>query len=479
VNVPLRRVAIAILVLFAALLINANVVQVGEAGSLQANKYNSRVLEKEYDHARGPIVAGDQAVASSTKTPNDHLKYLRVYPGGPEYAPVTGYYSIVLGATGIERTENKVLAGTDDRLFTQRLSDLFTGRTTKGGTVVLTLNRKAQDAAWKALGNRTGAVVALDPKTGAVLALASSPSYDPTKLSSHDLTAIKAYWEQLNKDPREPLLNRAIAETYPPGSVFKVVTTAAALTTGRYNPGTVLPAPDAYRLPLTNTYLHHFAGETCGSGGQITLADALRISCNTAYAELGVALGDDVIRKVAQGFGFGQSFTIPLPVAASHFPDHPNKPQTALSAIGQFDVRITPLQAAMIAAGVANGGVVMKPYLVQEVKAPDLSTIEAASPQALGRAISPQVAATLTQLMQGVVASGTGTAAQLPGISVAGKTGTAQHGANRPEDAWFICFAPANDPKVAVAVVLPDAGQTGGTVAAPIARAVMAAVLNP
>ena len=478
-NTPLRRLAIATLVLFAALFINANVIQVGQAGSLRANPHNSRVLEKEYDHARGPIVVGTQSVAKSAPTPKDHLKYLRVYPGGPEYAPATGFYSIVYGATGIERAKNSILAGTDNRLFTRRLSDLLTGRTPKGGTVVLTLNRAAQDAAWNGLNGRKGAVVALDPKTGAILAMVSSPSYEPTRLTTHDPKGVQAYYQRLVKDPNNPLLNRAIAETYPPGSTFKTITTAAALASGRYTPDSVLPAPDAYRLPNTNTYLHNFAGESCGSGGQITLADALRISCNTAYAQLGVALGADALRHMAEGFGFDRGFSMPLPVTASRFPAHPDKPQTGLSAIGQFDVRITPMQAAMVAAGIANDGTVMKPYLVQEVKAPDLSTIDAASPHVYSRPMSADVANTLTQLMEGVVSNGTGTAAQLPGVAVAGKTGTAQHGDGRPEDAWFISFAPADNPKVAVAVVVPDAGQTGGVAAAPIARAVMAAVLGP
>ncbi len=477
-NVPLRRVAIAIALLFVAMLVNVNRIQVIDAQSLRNNPHNSRVLLREYEHQRGPIVVAGTAIAKSVHTPQDNLKYLRVYPGGAEYAPVTGFYSVVYGATGIERTENRVLAGTDDRLFVRRFTDMLSGKQPTGGAVVLTLDPKAQDAAWHALQGKTGAVVALNPKTGAILAMVSSPSYDPAVLSSHDTAAIQKHYQQLVNAPGDPLVNNALSQTYPPGSTFKIITTAAALKTGKYTPDSVLPAPDAYRLPQTNTFLHNFAGETCGSGNKITLADALRISCNTAYAGLGVALGADALRSTAEGFGFGDSIRVPLTAAASHFPDHPNVPQTALSAIGQYDVRVTPLQAAMVAAGVANNGVVMKPYLVQEVKGPDLSTLDQATPKVYRHALPAAVAHTLTGLMVRVVQAGTGTAAQIPGVQVAGKTGTAQHGNGAPEDAWFISFAPANNPQVAVAVVVPDAGRTGGEVAAPIARAVMEAVLG-
>ncbi|HEU5034698.1 MAG TPA: penicillin-binding protein 2 [Mycobacteriales bacterium] len=476
-NRALRRVALAALVMFAALLVNANVVQVGEANSLKNNPHNARVLLSEYSHQRGPIVVAGRAVALSKKT-NDAYKYLRTYPGGALYAPVTGYYSLVVGTTGIEQAENSILSGDSDKLFVRRLSDYFTGRTPQGGEVVLTLDPKAQQAAFSALNGRRGAAVALDPRTGAVLAMVSTPSYDPTPLTTHDPKEIQRAYRNLLQQPGSPLLNRAISQTYPPGSTFKVVTAAAALSSGRFRPSSQLPAPNQLSLPQTTHKLQNFQGEQCAGGRQISLADALRVSCNTAFGALGLKLGQDRLRAQAQAFGFGSSFDIPLPVATSVFPSDIPPPQVAFSAIGQFSDAVTPLQMAMVAAGVANHGVVMKPYLVQKTLAPDLSTLSTAQPQQLSRAVSPGVAAQLTQMMEGVVRSGTGTAAQLPGIAVAGKTGTAENVPGKPTHAWFICFAPAQNPRVAVAVLVENGG-TGGVAAAPIARQIMQAVLGP
>lgn len=481
-NAPLRRLALACLALFALLLVNANYVQVVQAGKLKKDPHNGRVLLAAYERQRGPILAGGRELARSTET-DDRLKYLRRYPGGALYAPATGFLSLIYGATGVEQEENLILSGEDDRLFVRRVSDWFTGRTPQGGAVVLTLNPAAQAAAGRGLAGKRGAVVALDPATGAILALATAPSYDPNLLSSHDTSAIRAAYGRLTKDPAEPLKDRAISETYPPGSLFKVVTAAAALTSGKYTPQTRVPSPTALKLPLTNRYLKNFGGESCGDGRTTTLADALRISCNTAFANLGLSVGANALRDQAEAFGIDGGLSVPMPVARSRFPAELDAPQTALSAIGQFDVRVTPMQAAMIAAGVANSGVVMRPYLVQEVETPDLATLDAARPAELGRATSAQVAAALTSMMKLVVEGGTGRAARIPGVAVAGKTGTAQHAVGEPPHAWFIAFAPAEAPKVAVAVLVEDGGglgsdATGGRVAAPIARDVMAAVLG-
>jgi len=482
VNAPLRRLAVACLALFALLLVNANYVSVVQASRLKKDPHNGRVLLAAYERQRGPILAGGQELARSTAT-DDRLKYLRRYPGGGLYAPATGFFSLIYGANGIEQSENPILSGDDDRLFVARVSDWFTGRTPQGGAVVLTLNPAAQAAAGRGLAGKRGAVVALDPATGAILALASSPSYDPNLLSSHDTAAIRAAYARLRKDPAEPLKDRAISETYPPGSLFKVVTAAAALTSGRYTPQTRVPSPTRLKLPLTSRFLNNFGGESCGDGQTTTLAEALRISCNTAFANIGLSVGAAALREQAEAFGIDAGLNVPLAVAPSRFPAELDAPQTALSAIGQFDVRLTPMQAAMIAAGVANSGVVMRPYLVQEVQSPDLQTLDTARPEQLRRAMSPQVADALTSMMQLVVESGTGRAARIPGVSVAGKTGTAQHAVGAPPHAWFIAFAPAEAPKIAVAVLVEDGGglgsdATGGRVAAPIARDVMAAVLG-
>lgn len=479
---PLRRVAAAVLVLFAMLLVNANYVQVVQANSLRKDVHNGRVLLKEYERQRGPIVVGGRDIAKSVKT-NDALQYLRTYPGGARYGAVTGFYSLIYGATALERTENSLLSGTDDTLFVKRVSDLLTGRSPQGAAVVLTLNPRAQQAAVDGLGTRRGAVVALDPRSGAILAMASSPSYDPTALSTHRGASIRTAYSRLLTAPGDPLVNRATSATYPPGSLFKVITAAAALSSGRYTPDTRVPSPRSLELPQTTKRLGNFGGETCGDGSTDTVSHALQISCNTAFAGIGLSLGAHAIAAQAAKFGLGAGYRVPLTVVPSVFPAGLDKPQTAQAAIGQFDVRITPTQAAMIAAAVANHGVLQKPYLVAQVKAPDLSTLQVAKPESLGTAVSPQVADELTAMMRLVVEHGTGTAAQIPGVAVAGKTGTAQHATGSPPHAWFLGFAPAESPAVAVAVIVEDGGgagsdATGGRVAAPIARSVMEAVLG-
>jgi peptidoglycan glycosyltransferase len=484
-NRQLRHVAVAALVMFVALLINSNVVQVVKASSLRANPHNVRVLYSEYSNKRGPIEVASNDVARSVAT-NDTLKYLRTYPGGAEYAPVTGYYSLVIGASGIEQAEDPVLAGTDNRLFIKRISDEITGRTPQGGSVILTLDPAAQSAAYQGLHGVRGAVVALNPQTGAILAMASSPSYDPATLTTHNPRQINRTYQQLLHDPGDPLLNRAISQSYPPGSLFKIVTASAAFSSGRFSPSSVVAAPDALKLPLTTTFLHNFGGESCGNGKTDTISDAFRISCNTAFGGLGLKIGINALSAQARAFGVGDSLSIPLPVAASQISSDANLPNTALSAIGQYNDALTPLQAAMIGAGIGNNGVVMKPYLVGETQAPDASVLSRTKPKVLGRAVSPQVAADVTSMMELVVQSGTGTAAQIPGVEVAGKTGTAQHGTAQQHlapDAWFVSFAPAQHPTVAVAVLVEDGGSlgsdaTGGAVSAPIAKSVMCAVLG-
>ena len=486
-NRPLRRVALACLALFGLLLVNVNWVQVVKADAYRDDPRNSRVLLRTYERERGQIAvlaeAGRRdAVAESTRTEGP-LTWLRQYPGGPAYAHVTGYYSLVYGRTGIERAEDSVLSGEDDRLFVRRLSDYVTGNTPKGGTVVLSIDPQAQAAAFRGLQGKRGAVVALDPRTGAVLAMASLPSYEPARLSSFDPAQIREYYGQLTDASDDPLLNRAISKTYPPGSTFKVVTAAAALESGEVTPETRIPSPRELDLPQTNTPLRNFGGGTCG-GETITLADALRISCNTAFGSLGLTLPEDAVREQARAFGFGENdLRVPTSVAESRYPDETNPPQAAQSAIGQFDVRVTPLQMAMVAAGVANGGDVMRPHLVKEVQAPDLSVLEVPEPERLSEAVSKEVAAELTRMMELVVAEGSGRRAQIDGVRVAGKTGTAQHAPGRPPHAWFIGFAPAEDPQVAVAVVIEDGGNlgneaTGGALSAPIAADVMRAILR-
>ncbi len=481
-NAPLRKLSVAVMLLFGLLLLNANYLQVVRAEALHHDSNNPRLIAEEYSRERGPILVAGKPVASSRET-DDRLKYLRQYSDGKLYAPATGFYSLVYGASGIEQEENSVLAGTDDSLFVRRVIDLLTGTAPKGGSVALTLDPKAQKAAYDGLAGRRGAVVAIDPGTGAILAMVSSPSYDPNLLASHSPAEVRKNYNRLDEAKRRPMLNRALRQTYPPGSTFKIVTTAAALESGEFTPDSQVENGAQLDLPQTDVPLPNYDGLPCNPAGTATLTDALKKSCNAAFGKIGLVLGDDALRAQAEKFGFNQAFEVPMRSVASRFPEDPNLPQTAQAAIGQFDVRATPLQMAMVAAAIANRGVLMAPYLVQEVQAPDLSVIDSARPRELGTAVSPQTAASIAQMMTAVVDDGTGTNAQIPGVKVAGKTGTAQQGAGRKPHAWFVSFAPSDtESKVAVAVVLEDGGGaaevSGNQLAAPIAQAVMRAVLD-
>lgn len=493
-NKPLRRVALACLLLFGLLMLNANYVQFVRADDVTNDAGNRRLLLGEYSRERGPILVGGQPVAESVATP-DELKYLRQYPGGPLYAHVTGFYSFVYGAEGIERTSREVLAGTDDRLFVGRMADLLTGDQERGGSVVLTLDPAAQQAALDALEGQVGAVTAIDPQTGAILAMVSNPSYDPSPLASHDATVVSDAWEALNADPARPMLNRSLRESYPPGSTFKIITAAAALSTGAYDPETELYAPRALPFDEIDYTLPNQGGAACAADETATLREALRISCNTAFANLGNELGARAVREQAERFGFNATVDVPMTSAESAFPGVPaeagedfdpdslNDPQLAQSSIGQLNVRATPLQMAMVVAGIANDGVVMRPYLVQETRAPDLAPLETTEPEELSEAVTPEVAAQLRGMLVTVVEDGTGSNAQISGVTVGGKTGTAQTAPGRAPYAWFVSFAPEEDPQVAVAVLIEQAAVaaddvSGGRIAAPIARAVMEAVLE-
>ncbi|RKS80338.1 peptidoglycan glycosyltransferase [Motilibacter peucedani] len=481
-NRPLRRMAAAMMVLFALLILNVNYLQAVEAGSLNAKPGNRRVLLLEYSKQRGPINVGSRAIATSVKT-DDQLVYQRTYPSRGLFAHVTGYWSL-FDKTGIEKAQNPVLSGTDDRLRIRRPIDLVTGQRIQGGAVQLTLNTKAQQAATVGLqkAGSVGAVVAIEPSTGKILALQSLPTFDPTPLASHDAgTVLKAY-DALNDDPAKPLLDRALGENYPPGSTFKLVTAAAALSSGKYTRLGKVPGQASLDLPQTDKDLPNENGRPCGDGSP-TLQVALEKSCNTSFGAIGMALGPDALREQAERFGFDDTeLTVPLPVATSSFPGNPTPPQVAQSAIGQFEVKSTPLQMAMVVAAIANKGSLMKPYLVDRVLGPDLTVLDRTTPEQLSEAVTPEVAGELTTMMEDVVTNGTGTNARIDGVRVAGKTGTAQVGGGKNPHAWFVSFAPADDPKVAVAVVVPNGGTarevSGNQVAAPIARAVMQAVLG-
>ena len=480
-NNAIRRTGALLAVLLVALMININVQQVILANDIRNKPGNQRTLLEEYNRERGPILVGSDPVARSIST-NDQFKYLRQYQDGPIYAPATGYYSALYGATGIERAENSVLAGTSDLFFVDRIQELFSGREPKGGAVALTLNAAAQQAAFRNMGGKIGSVTAIEPSTGAILAMVSTPSFNPNALATHDAAQAQKAYEALEADPNKPLLNRALVSTPPPGSAFKLVTAAAALESGKFTPETIVPGPASYRLPGTNVRLGNWQGSACGPNNRTTLTNALAVSCNSAFAWLGNQLGQQAINDQAEKFGFNNGFSVPMRAATSRYPSGLDDSQTAMSAIGQFNVTASSLQMAMVGAAIGNGGVTMNPYLVADIRGPDLQVIQAAKPTAFATALSAQNATAEMNMMVAVVEQGTGSNAQIPGVRVGGKTGTAETGPDRPAVAWFVAVAPADAPRVAVAVSVENAGGgaevSGNGLAAPVARAVIEAVLN-
>lgn len=481
-----RRVAAVVLALFGALFLNLNVVGVLRADEYREHPRNTtRQLEQEYGTRRGSILLADGATeVASVEETGGNLRFRRTYPEGELYAHLTGYYSFVYGRSGLEQSHNDALTGSADVIGS--FTDLVAGRERIGDNVVSTVVPQVQQAARDALGGRRGAVVALDPSTGHVLAAWSAPSYDPAPLSSFDGQEVRATWDRLNADPAMPLNDRALRGFYAPGSTFKVVTTAAALENG-ISPEQTFEDPARQDLPLTEATIGNFGGGTCNGGSPITLAEALEVSCNTTFAQVALQLGAEVLVRTAESFGFngdlGGEISTYRPgfiPAASEL----DAPSTAQSAIGQRDVRVSPLQMAAVVGAIGEGGVLRAPRLVARVEDVGGAVLAESDPVELRRAVSEDTAAALTAMMVDVVASGTGTRAQLPDVVVAGKTGTAESGVEGGNPTvWFTGFAPAEDPTVAVAVVIEDGGDvgseaTGGAVAAPVAQAVLAAALQ-
>jgi peptidoglycan glycosyltransferase len=496
VNRPIRNLSVGCLLLFAALLLNATYLQYWQADdltSLSEHPDNIRVRDAEFARERGSILVRGRAVAESNAS-KDAYEFQRTYPRALQYAHLTGYFTRDSGLGGVEATRNSILSGSDSSLFVNRVVDLADNKEPKGGSVSLTIDPRAQQAAYdglRALGdNVQGAVVALEPSTGKVLAMVSSPTFDPNRLATHDFSAAgKEKGRLLEGGGASPLNNKAIESALPPGSTFKLVTAAAALQSGKFTPETKVPGGARLDLPQTATDLVNDGGGSCG-GDTITLTRALEVSCNVSFGQVGMDVGADALRRQAQKFGFGRrSFTdlddALTRQAVSRFPEDPDEPQTALSAIGQFDVAATPLQMAMVAAGIANDGTVMRPYLVDETLSPKLETIDRTEPEEMPDqpAMAASAARDLREMMVSVVKNGTARPAAIPGVEVGGKTGTAQSSPNRPPYAWFVSLAPAQTPSVAVAVMVQDAGVardeiSGSGLAAPVARAVMEAVVG-
>jgi penicillin-binding protein A len=495
-NRALRRLSIACLAMFVLLLVWVNYLQVFRVNSLAGEPGNSRVFYQQFKNQRGEIIAAggpQQQVIAESKLVKGGI-YQRYYPDPYLYAPVTGYDSLYSN-TGIELAEDKYLNGTASNLAIDNLKGLFTGHAKQGASVYLTINPQAQEAAYAGLAalGKPAAAVAIDPSTGAILALASYPTFDPNKyatMSGPQLNRIDAAYR---RDPSQPLLNRAVAATFPPGSTFKIITSSAGFGTGRVASQTAtIPAPQFYRLPGSTHVLTNDGDAPCGNGNP-QIIYAFTLSCNTAFGKLGATLGGPTLVKYAQMFGFNNfgrgvnasPLTIPLPVLPSVIPAGLTDPaETANSAIGQFDDEVTPLQEAMMAATVADHGVLMRPYLVQQVRAPDQEVVQNAVPTPIGRVIPSQVAFYLSRMMESVTHNPNGTAyatagPPATGINIAGKTGTAQNGPNNSglDDAVFTCFAPASNPRIAVGVIVKGGG-FGAAAAAPIAVKIIEAFLG-
>jgi penicillin-binding protein A len=470
--------------MFVALFTSGTIIQVLQVDALRNDPRNARTLYQSYSAERGPILIDGKPIAESTPT-TDEYKFQRKYTNGKLYAPITGYFTLSQGTAGIEGSLNSYLSGTANAQFLDNLTSILTGQSPKGAAVETTIDAKVQKAAWDAMGSNTGSVVAINPKTGAILAMVSKKSFDPNTLAGHDTAQVIKNYKALEADPANPLFNRAIGgDLYHPGSVFKLVVASAAFGTGKYTPDSTFPNPARLTLPQSNSVIQNSGGGTCGSGSTVTIATALRLSCNIPFAELGRALGYDVIAAQAAAYGFGDdSITVPMAVTPSVYPEVASDAELMLSSFGQFDDKVTALQIAMVSAGIANGGALMKPTLVDSIIGADLSVIRPFTPETYGNPITPEISKTLTQMMINGVANGAASNARIDGVDVAGKTGTAENGEGEPYTLWFTGFAPANDPQVAVAVVIENGGgfgqaSFGNAVAAPIAKKVLEAVLN-
>ena len=477
-NRELKRVSTVVLLMFIALFASSTVITVFQVDSLRNNPHNVRTLYDSYSAERGPILVQGQPVAQSVAS-SDLYKFQRVYSQPELYSAVTGYFTLNQGTTGVEGSLNDYLSGTANDQFLDKINSILTGQNPKGASVALTIDPAVQQVAYDALGDHNGAVVAINPKTGAILAMVSKTAYDPNLLASHNTTSVIAAYKQLLASPQHPLINRAIAgDLYHPGSVFKLVVASAAIDSGKYTPDSEFPNPPTLQLPQSTTFINNAEGGSCGGGATVSIATALRLSCNIPFAELGQALGQDLIAKYAKAYGYGQSLDIPMRVTPSTYPAGMDAPQVLLSSFGQFDDRVTPLQIAMTSAAIANGGTLMQPTLIQNITAPDLTVIQPFQQTVLGHPISAATSSTLTGLMINNVNNGAASNARISGVDVAGKTGTAQNGDGKPYTVWFTGFAPAASPQVAVAVVVENQNSIGNVVSAPIAKKVIEAVLN-
>ncbi len=483
-NQAIRNSWLVAITLFVLLFASISYVQFIDADSLNANPSNNRQLLKTFCSDRGPILVGGHPVAESVATDSD-CKYQRKYNDPLLYAGLTGFFSKYAGQYGLESAMRDELAGTTNEALFNRISQAFTGARPQGQSVALTIDPAIQKMAYDLIPDGiAGSIVVMNPKTGAIIAMVSKPSYDTNLMASHDQAAVDAAYAKLVNVPGIDLFgSAAYKRTYAPGSVFKLVDTAAALESGKYNKDSVLPNPAALKFPGIAYTLPNYLYGQCYTQDKASFAFALENSCNTPFASIALDLGQDAITAQAEKFGFNdKSLNFPDSVQGSRFPGSTgvlDEPALARSAIGQQDVTATPLQIAMMTSAIANGGKQMKPNLVQTVRTPDLKTVESLTPEVLRQSTSPEIAKQITDWMVSVVDNGIAGAAAVPGVEVAGKTGTAEIGDTGLNNAWFTGFAPANDPQYVVTIMMPNVDvATGAALTSPNASKLFKAVLK-
>lgn len=492
-NKQLKALSRTVFGMFIVLFLSVTMIQFVSADELRDNELNQRSIKNSYKIERGSILVDGNPIAFSTPT-DDEYRFIRQYADGELYAPVTGYFSRRQGMTGLEGAMNQELSGLSGSQFFTRLMRTITGEEPQGNSVETTLDANLQAATAAAMSEFKGAAVVMEPDTGKILAMVSRPSYDPNLLSLNNDSEVIVNYDQLNQDPNEPLFNRTIGgDLYHPGSTYKLLTAAAAIENGTATPSTTFQNPAALPLPGTSHEIKNNWSGTCGSGPQTTLMQAMTMSCNIPIAELAMSMDRDAVPKMARAFGFEQDLSIPLEVTPSVAPNPQDDAQAAISSIGQLDVRATPLQMAMVSAGIANDGIVMTPYLVDRVITPDLRTEREYEPTEFSKPISQETATAMQSMMENGVnaAEGAASGARIDGARVGGKTGTAENGLDDdgnqlPFTLWYTGYAFLGDKQVAIAVVIEDGGGeayefagTSSDLPVRVGKQIMEAVLNP
>lgn len=486
----IRNLGIFLIALFGVLFLQLNNIQVLQATSLDNKSGNSLTASSASTKPRGQIITRNGTVLATSVPVSDQYHYLREYPQGPLYSDITGFDSLIYGKDGVEASYNKDLTAQPNPITS--LSDIFSNNTSYvTNTVVLTVSAKLQTQAAKSFGSLKGAVVAIDPSTGAILAMYSSPNFNPNLLASHTAASVEKAWHTYQTDPNQPMLDRAYRRNYPPGSTFKVITTSAVFDHDPQVASQVFPDQTQIKLPNSSTTLSNYAHESCGGG----LAVLLAVSCDTGYAQIGMELGAQNLFSEATSFGFNQVPPIDLPSAsAANFPKASsfaqNIPGLAYSAIGQENVSASALQMALVVAGIANHGAIMTPHVMGQIRNSQDQVVQNFVPKLWKQATSPSTAAQLTQLMVGVVQNGTAQGISIPGVQIAAKTGTAQTNlvasnnlSSGGSENWMIAFAPAQNPKIAIAVVVPAQkgltnNSTGAAYAGPVVKSMIQTALG-